>query len=103
MTAAETPRSLVQRRRKLLSFMVLTMLLYGDHKTVTWLGGGRCRIRTSQLAERLTLTSTALRRYVLWLERFRYVSDVVIGFGFIECTVQPPKDRWSASLLEETA
>ena len=86
----------MKRRRQLMAFMTLAMLLYGRHSCVEWSGPYECTIRTADFAVALTMDSTRLRRQCEWLHRNRYFSSCEIGFGYIKVTINPPVDRSAA-------
>lgn len=99
MTEVEKQKQ-VCRRRKLMAFMILSMLLYGKHSSVVWTGPHSCIIRTRVFAKAVGTHSHNMRQYMEWLKRFKYLTDLRISHGSIECTLAPPVAR--AVLFEET-
>ena len=81
------------RRRKLLAFMVLTMLLYGRHSSVEWTGAWQARVTTAKFGRDLGVGSYWLRRACEWLKRYKYITHLEVGHGYMVLTLRPPLER----------
>lgn len=80
-----------RRRRRILAYMILTMLIYNDYSSVRWVDYGRCEIKSRPFAELMGTNTTHLRLLVLFLEQQGYVRDVLIGHGYIQLNLVQPR------------
>lgn len=76
---------------KMHPFRILVMVLYSNADWVTNDEYGRVTVQTSPLARVIRVTNTKLRDYFIWLEEVGYLKNLVLSYGTIQFSIQPPR------------
>lgn len=72
-------------------YKIIVMAIYGEYKWMQRLGNGMIEVRTKNMSELLHCSAASLRDFLRWIEQYKYISQLELGYGYARFKVNKPK------------